>query len=259
MLRTNGQGMLRRVRFRRRSLMLCLKHMNKLKKNESGFSAVEVLLILVILAMIGFLGWYVWRNNTEESKTPTVTNVSDQQRPMQKYDDNFVSFNYPKGWSAKRINNKNSQGTKTLKITSPKANHPLESFGDKNTQLVVIVFLNSDDIDLGGCDRCVVHDVIELNNTSIPNAKLAFTEEESIQLPDNKADKLAVFTSNEAIKAGDIGYGTVMVGNKSLSISADFETATADGPEDNFTSINALKATQAYKDLVGILESLAIK
>ena len=38
--------------------------MGKLKKNESGFSVVEVVLVLVVIALIGTVGWLVYRNTT---------------------------------------------------------------------------------------------------------------------------------------------------------------------------------------------------
>ena len=37
-----------------------------MKKNESGFSVVHVLLLLVVVGIIGFAGWKVWDTNRSE-------------------------------------------------------------------------------------------------------------------------------------------------------------------------------------------------
>ena len=55
--------------------------MNKLKRNESGFGAVETILAVVILCAIGAIGWYVHKsltgtNNTYNSATKTSSNSS---------------------------------------------------------------------------------------------------------------------------------------------------------------------------------------
>lgn len=47
--------------------------MNKLKRNDSGFSAVEGILVLLIVGIVGFVGWYVWNQN---NKTPNSNNTS---------------------------------------------------------------------------------------------------------------------------------------------------------------------------------------
>lgn len=45
-------------------------------RNESGFSAVEVLLVLVIVAILGFTGWFVWNSQKNTNKTLSDTNKS---------------------------------------------------------------------------------------------------------------------------------------------------------------------------------------
>jgi len=49
--------------------------MNKLKQNESGFSAVEVILVLVIIVLLGVVGWFVYKNQ-KKTTTPSTTNTS---------------------------------------------------------------------------------------------------------------------------------------------------------------------------------------
>lgn len=39
----------------------------KLRKNQTGFSAIEVLLILIFIAVLAFIGWYAWHNHQNSS------------------------------------------------------------------------------------------------------------------------------------------------------------------------------------------------
>ena len=75
--------------------------MGKLSKNESGFSALEVILIIVIVALVGFTGWYVYSSQQKANKNlaattsgnptfkkvtkPTVTKTTKQPATSQKY------------------------------------------------------------------------------------------------------------------------------------------------------------------------------
>lgn len=45
--------------------------MNKISKNQKGFSAVEVLLALIFLAIVAFIGVYVAHNNSKPKTTAT--------------------------------------------------------------------------------------------------------------------------------------------------------------------------------------------
>jgi len=50
--------------------------MGKLKKNQTGFSAVEALLIIIVLGIIGFTGWYVLHAKQNANKNLTVSSAS---------------------------------------------------------------------------------------------------------------------------------------------------------------------------------------
>ena len=47
--------------------------MMKLKKNETGFSAVEIILVLVIIVLLGVVGWFVYKNQKKTIPSPTTT------------------------------------------------------------------------------------------------------------------------------------------------------------------------------------------
>jgi prepilin-type N-terminal cleavage/methylation domain-containing protein len=49
--------------------------MNKLHKNQQGFTFVEVLLVILILAVIGFGGYYVWHTQHMAKPIATVTST----------------------------------------------------------------------------------------------------------------------------------------------------------------------------------------
>jgi Tfp pilus assembly protein PilV len=69
--------------------------MNRIYKNEKGFSAVEILMAIVIVVLIGVVGWLVYNhhktttasNTAKTSTTPTKANTSTStsQKPPQKY------------------------------------------------------------------------------------------------------------------------------------------------------------------------------
>lgn len=46
--------------------------MNKLSKNEKGFSPVEIILVIVIIALLGVVGYFVYKNR-QPAKVVTVT------------------------------------------------------------------------------------------------------------------------------------------------------------------------------------------
>ena len=47
--------------------------MNKFKNNESGFSAVEIVMVIVIVGLIGAVGYLVYKNQHKTTKTVVVT------------------------------------------------------------------------------------------------------------------------------------------------------------------------------------------
>ena len=85
--------------------------MKTLKKNQSGFGAVELVLVLVIVILLGVVGWFVYKNHnkttnssTTTSSTPTTTSKTTTVQPAKQtktYADSIAgySFEYPKDWT----------------------------------------------------------------------------------------------------------------------------------------------------------------
>lgn len=42
-----------------------------MKKNQSGFSAVEALLTLIVAGLTGIAGWYIWQRPSEQPSLPS--------------------------------------------------------------------------------------------------------------------------------------------------------------------------------------------
>jgi Tfp pilus assembly protein PilE len=91
--------------------------MSNVRKNQAGFSAVEVGLIVIIIAILAFVGYYVWHtkqsvdksltaNNSsastqQSSKTnPTSTTPADPYAGWQSTSGAVISFKYPADWFA---------------------------------------------------------------------------------------------------------------------------------------------------------------
>ncbi|HSW79417.1 MAG TPA: prepilin-type N-terminal cleavage/methylation domain-containing protein [Candidatus Saccharimonadales bacterium] len=47
------------------------------KKNEKGFSAVELILVIVVVGLLVIIGWLVYKNSSDKSKTSKSTNTSN--------------------------------------------------------------------------------------------------------------------------------------------------------------------------------------
>lgn len=54
-----------------------------MKKNQSGFSAVEVLVVIVIVGLLGLVGWYVWQKNDTTTTSPQDSTASTEANDVQ--------------------------------------------------------------------------------------------------------------------------------------------------------------------------------
>ena len=63
--------------------------MGKVNKNESGFSAIEILIVVVVLGLMVAVGWLVWDRQKSESNDKSTT--SQTEKVVQKDDSPVVS------------------------------------------------------------------------------------------------------------------------------------------------------------------------
>ena len=96
-------------------LSLCLTYMNKLKNNQSGFSAVELILILALVAALGAIGFLFYKNQKKAPPSTTTVTTKTTTAPAastaapvfnnlpagyQEYKSDSIGFRfgYPKEW-----------------------------------------------------------------------------------------------------------------------------------------------------------------
>lgn len=86
----------------------------KLKDDEKGFSALEIVLVIVIVLLIGLVGWFVYKSHSKTTTTPVATNLTPSKpttststktvtatttQPTEYYLDNkIVSYTLPSDW-----------------------------------------------------------------------------------------------------------------------------------------------------------------
>lgn len=97
--------------------------MGKLKNNQEGFSAVEVVLVVVVVALIGIVGWLIYKNQHKTARTSTATSSTTKPAPTanpyagwKSYCDSMskTCLHYPSNWTEQA-----GLGNQGAVITSP--------------------------------------------------------------------------------------------------------------------------------------------
>jgi hypothetical protein len=77
-----------------------------MKKHQSGFSTVVILLVLAGVGLIAGVGWYVWNksNNSKDNNSVTTENVQNKYDALIKddfafYGDESLVLKYPQKWT----------------------------------------------------------------------------------------------------------------------------------------------------------------
>jgi len=74
--------------------------MNRIKNNESGFSAVEIVILIVIVGLIGAVGYLVYKNHNQSTKVVTATNKTNNTPKTTISTNNTSSSNPSSGWKS---------------------------------------------------------------------------------------------------------------------------------------------------------------
>ena len=90
-----------------------------MKKNQKGFSVVEMLIVLVVVGLIGVAGWFVFERQNNKTETATqqtqqnsakdTPKTTEQEEQSQlvipdgwvKYGNGILGFYYPNEWEAR--------------------------------------------------------------------------------------------------------------------------------------------------------------
>lgn len=90
--------------------------MYKLRNNQQGFGAVEIILVVAVIVLLGVAGWLVYRNHhkaTNTSPTTTTSNIHKTSSTSSQTADPYAgwksytlkyeqaTFKYPAGWTLK--------------------------------------------------------------------------------------------------------------------------------------------------------------
>lgn len=245
--------------------------MGKLKKNESGFSAVEVILVLVIVAMLGSVGWYVWSNRSKNitTNTSTSTNASttkpasttttpvvDKYKGWKTYTDANLSLRYPTNWSV----------VDRTKLNGPTDWVQIESAVDTNIQInkgVGTVSHQRLEFNISPLssststtcrEACKIYDAISLSIPKASNSRLVISDWDT----QGHAQALEVIDDTNAV----IGAKTYKLGatinGKQIRISGDVGYNT-DWSLGWINDVPSFEKTQAFQSLVKVLNSITIK
>ncbi|HEV7454394.1 MAG TPA: hypothetical protein VGO07_03985, partial [Candidatus Saccharimonadales bacterium] len=56
--------------------------MQKIKNNQLGFGAVEVIIIIVVLVLLGAGGWMIYKNQKKTAAPVTTTATTNNTKPV---------------------------------------------------------------------------------------------------------------------------------------------------------------------------------
>lgn len=241
--------------------------MGKIRKNQAGFSPVEVILVLAIVGLIGVVGFMVYKNYNKTSNSTTMastanTNTSTQTKSAmtpdpyagwQSYIDSHVSFRYPSGWQAgadKRVAGSvsaTSPGFTTSSMTTT-----------TNPGALVTLFLqlstNSATVYCSN-DPCKVTAVVPLANSQLHNSELAVVNQTS----GNGTNYSQYVIVSNGTKVGDTTINAIKAGNSSTYVFGQPYYKSKDGGltiAARVTDTNALQADSHFKDLVNLINSI---
>ena len=248
--------------------------MKKLKDNQRGFSAVEVVLVFVIVALIGVAGWLVYKNHhkitttastttstTKPATTSTTTNnttstqASNPYSGWQTYTNSQVSFKYPSDWKAS--NGPGDSQSTVADATSPAfISNAVTTADNPGAPITLYLQLSTDSLNIDCADApCQVTAVAPLNNLQLPGDVLAVANQTSGS--GTEFTEYVVASGNT--KVGDTTINAVKTGSSSIYVFGQaYYTPSGGGLTEaaRLSDVTAFQADSHFKDLVNLINSI---
>jgi prepilin-type N-terminal cleavage/methylation domain-containing protein len=80
--------------------MLIFIDNKRMRKNQKGFSLVEILLVIVVIGLIGGIGWYAYSAHSNKTKPITITQPGWL---TYRSTNSAITFSYPSNWHLQKL------------------------------------------------------------------------------------------------------------------------------------------------------------
>lgn len=236
-----------------------------MKRNQDGFSAIEIVLVLVIVGLIGIVGFMVYKNSNKSSDTTITASTTKSTTTETKtapdlyagwttYNDAGVSLRYPNGWTVKDLSQGSGQQWTQIVAPSDDSIGLSDAPNATNKHLVIDIRPLSQSTSATCSEDCKVYDATSLTTTKSDGVKLVVSDWDS----QGHAQELEV-TDDSAATVGATTYklGATM-GGKALRIygSVNYDANSSFGW---ITDVPSFEKTQSFQNLVKVLNSIIVK
>lgn len=241
--------------------------MGKLRKNQSGFSAVEIVLVLVIVGLIGGVGFMVYNNHNKKTATNTSisTNRSEAAVATNVWTGRANNYNWNEAanWSLGLPKNNQNLEINVSKVTQPtnQYGHTSFVFQDNISDLKINKLIIDGQVDsiianikgnpltitggiedtISGTNPNAAIPQIQIDNqinfagnalikTTGKNMLTFYNSDTAVNLADKTIQFSASDTSNISVSGAIVGTGTIQLATNAVGHTASvmFETSSPD-------------------------------
>ena len=242
-----------------------------MKFNQKGFSIVEILIVIVVVGLIGTVGRLVYnrqysqkyqRNSTTTNDNSNVTNPTesapaDNYTDWATYNDEYVSFRYPKDWTvSKQYTFADPYGALNINIKAPVDNSltPADT-NNKNLYLASSVLIAKDGRFTGNCTGCG-------QVFSVESIETADKGKGSLIIADSgvPGEPAIIDLVSGQVAVGDKDYtpsGIRVGSNYSVRISGSY--VSGDLSLVGFKTVNGIKDSQQYSLLRDLVKTIQVQ
>jgi hypothetical protein len=246
--------------------------MNKISKNENGFSVVEILMVLVVVVLIVVVGWLIYKNHHKvaapvvttstnksaaSTSTKTTTTTVSPYAGWQTYSNSQVSFEYPRGWAASNGPG-DSQSTVADTTSATYASSATTTLDNLDAPIDLYLQLSTDTLTIDCADApCQVTTIAPLSNLQLPGAVLAVVNQTS-----NNGTKFTQYVvASGSTKVGDTTVSAVKTGSSGIYIfgQPEYNTNGQGVTSREAASVNDANIFQSdshFQDLIKLIDSI---